>query len=287
MSFLRKLIFLHLRQAQLFYSQGVKPNAMDKRYSKRTIIIDKIFETCITKYSQTFTKPNLSEKELEDMRNSLLSIGKLKPSIIDSVVLDICIAKKYINTGKSYYKYIEACDSEPSIVTTVKYLKLFEDSQNMVSEADREHILMLYKYIKEHFQSFNHITANACVASLCAIGEWKESMEIIKNFEAYDSTFLCTGYSALINYFYAHGQAKLGYKYLETSCKEGCGPMDYVYNTYLEYCLKERETFDKNIEKLFNLWKKYDIKPSSETVQKYIDACNKFGWSATLAHVTL
>ncbi|XP_076238117.1 mitochondrial ribonuclease P catalytic subunit isoform X2 [Calliopsis andreniformis] len=267
MAFLSRFTFLSLHQVQSFSTQTGKFNIKHILHYKRRDSLNYILNKCKDEYINVLGKPNVSREELDHMRKSLTDIKYVTPTIIDSLVLDVCKNQGCIDGGIAYFQFVEASGHKSSIVTIAKYLLLYGNKTDAVTEAQREHIQNLCETILKQFSVLDHATANACIVGLCKIGEWQKSIEVIQKFESHDPSFLRTGYNALINCLYNNGQADLG--------------------TYIQYCLKDLTTFNENIEKLFNLWQTYDIKPSSDTVEELIDTCNKVGWHANLANMTL
>ena len=245
-----------------------------------------ILDTCKTKYADVFARPDSADDKWDDIRKTLITLGNLTPSITDSMVIDICHINEYVDAGISYYKFLERSNYKPSIVTIGKYLKLYERKRTPITEEEKAHILSLYNDVKEKFPAFDYFTANSCVTGLCAIGEWQESIEIIKRFEANEHAFLLHGYSALIHYLLEHGDAELAYDYLITCCKRAAGPLSYVYISYLKHCLRDPRTFNDKIERLFNSWAQYGIKPRQDVMDEYMKACNELGWDARSTTVT-
>ncbi|XP_076683287.1 mitochondrial ribonuclease P catalytic subunit isoform X1 [Andrena cerasifolii] len=285
MALLKKLTSLPFREVRSLCTQ-VSRQIKPFRNEKHEVVFNAILDTCKTKYADVFARPDSADDKWDEVRKTLIRLGNLTPSITDSMIIDICHSNEYVDAGISYYKFLERSNCRPSIVTIGKYLKLYEAKRTPITEEDKAHILNLYNVIKEKFPAFDYFTANSCVTGLCAIGEWKESIEIIKRFEATERALLLHGYSALIHYLLEHGDAELAYEYLLTCCKRAAGPLSYVYISYLNHCLKEPRTFNEKIERLFNSWAQYGIRPHPVTMKEYMTACNKLGWDARSTTVT-
>ncbi|XP_043590554.1 mitochondrial ribonuclease P catalytic subunit isoform X2 [Bombus pyrosoma] len=188
---------------------------------------------------------------------------------------------KYPDAGISYYKFLADNNYKPEIPIITKYLQLYSIKNGPISEPDKEHILSLYNNINNQYTSFNEHLSNAFIECLCKMDKWEEAIKVIKKNEENDRILLRHGYTSLISYLFDHKNEKLGYEYLMRSLQKDTGPHDSAYTAYLKYCLKEKDTFNTKIEKLFLMWSAYGIKPSQDIVFEYMNACIECGWSVS------
>ncbi|XP_060814792.1 mitochondrial ribonuclease P catalytic subunit [Bombus pascuorum] len=199
----------------------------------------------------------------------------------DFIILDMFQHMNYPDAGISYYKFLVDNNYKPPVSVTIKYLELYKIKEDPILESDKEYILSLYNDISNQYTSFNAELSTVFIGCLCKIGKWEEAIKIIEKYEKDDILLLRQGYTSLISYFFNHEKENLGYEYLERSLQKGKGPFGTAYNSYLYYCLKEKDTFNTKVEKLFLLWNAYGVKPSEVTAFMYMNACIEHGWSVS------
>lgn len=253
---------------------------------KRNRVMANFFKDWTEKYEDLLRQPSSASKGTwEDMRKYVMQ-SEYCPLYVDSLVFEIFKWAKHPNAGICYYRFLENGNYDLPASVICKYLQLYDLKQDPLLESEKAHVSKLCENIMNKYSSYDAQMSNTLIQSLCKIGEWEKAIKIVESFEAADNLFLRAGYTSLIVYFFAHQQVDLGHKYLVDSFKMGTGPKDIAYSAYLQYCLRDRNTFNENVEKLFQLWNMYGVKPSKETVCNYITACNQLGWSAKSTRIS-
>lgn len=267
-------MFSYIRQTSVLRTiiRNVNINTTDQN-------IDKYWQHILNNCKNALTQPSTISKETwENVRKHMIE-SQCDPCTLDFIILNMFQRMKYPDAGISYYKFLADNNYKPEIPVITKYLQLYDIKNDPISESDKEHILSLYNNINNQYTLFNDQLSNAFIQCLCKVGEWEEAIKIIEKHEESDKIFLRHGYTNLISYLFNHNKEKLGYEYLKLSLQKSNGPYDSAYTTYLKYCLKEKDTFNMKVEKLFLMWSAYGIKPSQNTVFEYMNACNECGWS--------
>lgn len=248
-------------------------------------MFDNYWQCVLNNCGNALTQPSTISKETwENVRKDIESQGD--PSNLDFIILDMFQQMNYPNAGISYYKFLADNNYKPTTPIITKYLQLYNIKNDPISESDKEYILSLYNNISKQYTSFNDRLSNVFIQCFCKMDEWEEAIKIIKRHEENDRNLLRHGYTSLISYFFDHKNEKLGYEYLLYSLQKGKGPFDSAYATYLKYCLKEKDTFNTKVEKLFLLWNTYGIKPSQDTAFQCMSACIECGWSVSKTKVS-
>lgn len=243
--------------------------------------IDKYWQCVVNNYENALTQPSTVSKETwENVRKHMIEL-QCNPSTLDFVILDMFQHMNYPDTGISYYKFLVDNNYKLEIPVITKYLQLYSIKNGPISEPDKEHILSLYNDINKLYTSFNEQLSDALIECFCKMDMWEEAINIIKRHEQNDKQLLRMGYTTLISYLFDHKQEELAYEYLMRSLQFSNGPYHSAYTAYLKYCLKEKDTFNMKIEKLFLLWNAYGIKPSQHTAFEYMNACIECGWSVS------
>ncbi|XP_071859152.1 mitochondrial ribonuclease P catalytic subunit [Bombus fervidus] len=233
-----------------------------------------VLNNCENALTQSST---ISKETWENVRKHIES--QCHSSNSDFIILDMFQHMNYPDAGISYYKFLADNNYKLSIPIIIKYLQLYNIKNDPISELDKEYILSVYNNINNQYTLFNDELSNVLIQCLCKMDKWKEAIEIIEKHEKNDGLLLRPGYTTLISYFFDHEKENLGYEYLMLSLQKGKGPFDNAYTTYLKYCLKEKDTFNTKVEKLFLLWSIYGNKPSRVTAFQYMNACIERGWS--------
>lgn len=242
---------------------------------------DKYWQHVVNNCENALTQPSTISKETwENVRKHIIE-SQCDPSTLDFIILNMFQRMKYPDAGISYYKFLADNNYKPEIPVITKYLQLYSIKNGPISEPDKEHILSLYNNISNQYILFNECLSNAFIGCLCKMDKWEEAIKIIKKHEENDRSFLRHGYTSLISYLFDHKNEKLGYEYLMRSLQKDIGPYDSAYTTYLKYCLKEKDTFNTKVEKLFLMWNAYGIKPSQDIVFECMNACIECGWSVS------
>lgn len=276
-------MFLHIRRTLTLFSVTRNIFVSNVRNMKQDTS-QICWNYFISNYENTLVQSNTISKEVwENVRKYMMKLEN-DPLSADFVILNMFQQKNYPDAGMSYYRFLENNNYNITVPLITKYLQCLDQKSNL-SETDKEHILSLYNDIASKYTLFNVNLSNIFISCLCKIDNWKEAVNIIKKHEEHDKTFLCCGYSSLISYFFDHGKEELGYEYLGRSLKYKEGPLDIAYSSYLKYCLKEKNTFNNKIEKLFSLWNEYAIKPTENIVQEYMNACIEQGWSVNTTKI--
>ncbi|XP_050475201.1 mitochondrial ribonuclease P catalytic subunit isoform X1 [Bombus huntii] len=243
--------------------------------------VGKYWQYVVNNCENALTQPSTISKETwENVRKHIIE-SQCDPSTLDFVILDMFQHMNYPDAGISYYKFLIDNNYKPEIPVITKYLQLYSIKNGPISEPDKEYILGLYNNISKLYTSFNEQLSNAFIECLCKMDMWKEAIKIIKIHEENDKYLLRTGYTSLISYLFDHKQEELAYEYLMHSLQNSYGPYDSAYTTYLKYCLKEKDTFNMKIEKLFLMWNAYGIKPSQDIAFECMNACIECGWSVS------
>lgn len=265
-------MILYLRQTSFLY--------ITKKFSSSICLNNtKFWNYLIENYKNVLVEPNSVSKEIwKNLRNYAKS--ECDSSFLDSTILSTFYHKYQPNTGICYYKFLEDNNYNPSVHTIIKYLELYHIKNDLITEVDKKHILSLYNKLMTEYSSFNANIANILVKILCKINQWKEAIKVIEKYEVTDKSLLRRAYNDLIAYLFDHNKDELAYKYLINSMKKGVGSNECIYITYLKYCLKEKDTFNEKIEKIFILWNTYGIKPTQMIAFEYMTACIEHGWSA-------
>lgn len=251
------------------------------KYTTTTYQFGKYWQHVVNNCGNALTQPSTISKETwKNVRNHITE-SQCNPFTTDFIILNMFQHMNYPDAGISYYKFLADNDYKPAVPVITKYLQLYNMKDGPISEPDKEHILSLYNNISNQYTSFNDNLSNAFIVCLCKIDKWEEAIKIITKHEENDRIFLRLGYTSLISYLFDHKNEKLGYEYLMHSLQKGDGPYDSAYTTYLKYCLKERDTFNAKMEKLFLMWSAYGIKPSQEIVFECMKACIECGWSVS------
>ena len=238
----------------------------------------------INNYENTLVQSNTISKEVwENVRKHMMKLEN-DPLSADFVILNMFQQRNYPDVGMSYYRFLENNNYNITVPLITKYLQCLDQKSNL-SEIDKGHILSLYNDVASKYALFNVGLSNVFISCLCKIDNWKEAANIIKKHEEIDKSFLCCGYSSLISYFFNHGKEELGYEYLGRSLKYKQSLLDIAYSSYLKYCLKEKNTFNNKVEKLFSLWNEYAIKPTENIVHEYMNACIEQGWSVNTTKI--
>ncbi|KAK9309078.1 hypothetical protein QLX08_001056 [Tetragonisca angustula] len=211
----------------------------------------------INNYENTLVQSNTISKEVwENVRKHMMKLEN-DPLSADFVILNMFQQRNYPDVGMSYYRFLENNNYNITVPLITKYLQCLNQKR----------------------------LSNVFISCLCKIDNWKEAANIIKKHEEIDKSFLCCGYSSLISYFFNHGKEELGYEYLGRSLKYKQSLLDIAYSSYLKYCLKEKNTFNNKVEKLFSLWNEYAIKPTENIVHEYMNACIEQGWSVNTTKI--
>ncbi|KZC13562.1 Mitochondrial ribonuclease P protein 3 [Dufourea novaeangliae] len=219
------------------------------------------------------------------LQKDIMKLTNYESHIADTFIMNMCCTEKFSNAGISFYKFLQNC-YKPSIITTERFLSLYNYKNGPITEAEREYVLQVYKELRQEYKTLSGNLAEACITALCKVGEWEESIEIINTFEKEDtSEFLILGYSALIKCLLDQGNIELMFKYLIICCQKSSGLQHYVCSAYLKYCLKDKQTFNTNVEKLFSLWSKCGNVASIDTINEFIDTCNQLGWTAQITNI--
>lgn len=243
--------------------------------------IDKYWQHVANNYENALIEPSTISKETwQNIRKHIIE-SECDSSTLDFVIIDMFQRKNYPDAGISYYKFLIDNNYKPEIPVITKYLQLYSMKDGPLSEPDKEYIINLYNNINKLYASFNEHLSNAFIECLCKMDMWEEAIKIIKRHEEDDNTFLRAGYTSLISYLFNHKQEELAYEYLMRSLQNGIGPYDSAYTTHLKHCLKEKDTFNMKIEKLFLVWNAYGIKPSQNIALECMNACIKCGWSVS------
>ncbi|XP_053972605.1 mitochondrial ribonuclease P catalytic subunit-like isoform X1 [Hylaeus volcanicus] len=280
MSFFKIITHLYLRQVRFFSTNTAQiPSNKQSLYNRRILSLHGLITSQIKPRKDVLARSDVPKETWEELRNTIIKLGACNPQMVDTAVMKCCCDEDLVDIGINYYKFLEHSDHKPSVILDSKYLRLYGKKDYSINESEKKHILNVYKAMIDKFPILDNDTAESCIIGLCKIGEWKEAIEIIKRFQQYDSQFLREGYSALIDYFIKNSNIELAEEYLVHTYKVSAGPLKYVYDTYIQYCLKEKKTFNENIEKLFKLWVMYGIIPHLDTIKDLIDACNSVGWS--------
>ncbi|XP_053996318.1 mitochondrial ribonuclease P catalytic subunit-like isoform X1 [Hylaeus anthracinus] len=278
---------MYVRRVQFFCTYTAKlpisvTGSTNSNLQKKKIRLHNLIWTRIEMYKEALVNPHLPKETWQEIRKNIMDSRLVKPMAVDSLIMELCYNEQFADAGISYYKLLEQNNSQFSVITACKYLLLYKVKQSPITDVDKRHILNVYKTVVKQYPVLDFFVATSCIVTLCKIDEWEKSIEIIKCYEMHDSKFLKEGYSVLIDYLLNHCNMELAQKYLICSFKKDVGPLNYVYNSYLKLCLKDKQTFNENIEKLFKLWMQYDIKPDVGTVKEFIQICNKVGWSAKI-----
>ncbi|CAD1480357.1 unnamed protein product [Heterotrigona itama] len=286
-------MFLHIRRTLSLFL--VTRNTFVSNVKNRSTFVSDVknmkqntSEICwnyfISNYENTLVQSNIISKEIwENVRKYIMKLEN-DPLSADFVILNMFQQKNYPDAGMSYYRFLENNNYNITVPLITKYLQCLDQKSNL-SETDKEHILSLYNDVASKYTSFNENLSNVFISCLCKIDNWKEAVNIIKKHEEHNKSFLHYGYSSLISYFFDHGKEELGFEYLNNSLKYNEGPLDIAYSSYLKHCLKEKNTFNNKVEKLFSLWNKYAIKPTENIVQEYMNACIEQGWSVNTTKI--
>lgn len=238
----------------------------------------KLWNYLIENYDNVLAEPNSVSKEIwKNIRNYAKS--ECDSSNLDFTILNMFYDKYHPNTGIYYYKFLEDNNYNPSVYTIIKYLELYYIKNDLITEVDKKHILNLYNKLMTEYSSFNANISNILVKVLIKINQWEEAIKVVEKYEIIEQNLLQKAYNDLIAYFFDHNKDELAYKYLINSMKKYVGPNEYIYMTYLKYCLKEKHRFNEKIEKIFVLWNTYGIKPTQMIAFEYMTVCIEHGWS--------
>ncbi|XP_043261739.1 mitochondrial ribonuclease P catalytic subunit [Colletes gigas] len=288
MAFLKNLTNLCLYRIQ-FYCVHNAPSAffsMFHRFKRNQKIISR--DTIVTlqkQYEEKLLNSHVSKETWEGLKKDLLDMQRFEPTSVDTVIMELCCDERFVDAGLSYYNFMMQNNPQLSAAITSKLFKLYEKKPSPITEAEKVYLSDLYKTMIERYVVLDQLTTSYYIGVLCKTGQWKKSIDVIKYYEGHNSKFLKIGYSSLINYFLENGMMKLAEKYLLCIFERSYAPCNDVYINYLKYCLKEMKTFNENIEKLFTLWRDYDIKPHMDVVTEYMKTCNAVGWFAEITTI--
>ncbi|XP_076640262.1 mitochondrial ribonuclease P catalytic subunit [Colletes latitarsis] len=285
MAFLKNLTYLCLYRIQFYCIHTATSRSFTMvRKDNRKLISDTI-ETFQKQYKEKLLNSHLSKETWEGLKKDLLDLQLFEPKVVDTIIMDLCYDERFVDAGISYYKFMMQNNYQPSVATTSKLFKLYNKKLSPITEEEKVYLSDLYKTMIERYIVLDELTTSYYIKILCKTGQWKESIEVIKYYEAHNSMCLKIGYGALVNYFLENDMIKLAEKYLLRIFERKYVPCNYVYITYLKYCLKDMKTFNENIEKLFTLWRDYDIKPHIDVVTEYMKTCNAVGWFAEMTTI--
>ncbi|XP_043521457.1 mitochondrial ribonuclease P catalytic subunit isoform X1 [Frieseomelitta varia] len=277
-------MFSHIRRTLCLFSSVTRSTFVSNVKNMKQDTSEICWNYFISNYGNTLVQSNTISKEVwENVRKHMMKLEN-DPLSADFVILNMFQQRNYPDAGMSYYRFLKNNNYNITVPLITKYLQCLTQKSNL-SETDKEHILSLYNDIASKYTLFNVGLSNVFISCLCKIDNWEEAANIIKKHEEIDKSFLCCGYSSLISYFFEHGKEELGYEYLDRSLKYKQNLLDIAYSSYLKYCLKEKNTFNNKVEKLFSLWNEYAIKPTENIVQEYMNACIEQGWSVNATKI--
>nr|XP_012140108.1 PREDICTED: mitochondrial ribonuclease P protein 3 isoform X2 [Megachile rotundata] len=184
-----------------------------------------------------------------------------------------------MKAAKNYYEFLEANNYNIPVSALQRYLTLYASSKIILTNEEKVHISSVCKKIMDQHKHLPAVVASTVINSLCKVDELDKAIMVLKEFESYDSKILIKAYPSLIVSILANGNLTMAQEYLDRALQEGTAPNCKIYDAYLRFCLRDRNTFNENIEKLFLLWRKYGTKPLKRSIIKYMEACNELGWS--------
>ncbi|XP_076172737.1 mitochondrial ribonuclease P catalytic subunit [Ptiloglossa arizonensis] len=281
MAFLRKLIRLYVYRAQVYrnFSNCVQLSLSQNPVAFKNNSRQDILNCCEKKYNVVLAKSHVSKETWEEIKKFIADMTIVDSVIIDGMILDLCSTESLADAGISYYKLLEEnnCKSFSSLIIAAKYLCLQYLKKDPITKEDERKILNIVGTIVEQCPVLDKYVATACIKGLCKLGKWEESIKMLSNLSL-NQFDLTPMYNVLIVALLEHREIELAKKYLNDNFAVARIPNDNVYYKYFEYCLENKQTFNKNIEDLFNLWKKYGVKPCHSVVTKCMDVCNEAGW---------
>ncbi|XP_078043126.1 mitochondrial ribonuclease P catalytic subunit [Augochlora pura] len=272
MVFLKHFIFSRLQQTQLI----CRKYNVHNMNPLRNLRIPEFRK----KYGELLLKPDIPEETWKEIKKDMQETSRIPKLAIDGTILNLCKTNELMHAGVQYYKLLES-HGKPSIIITGEYLRLYEYKDGPLNDIEKEHIWKLYKHISENYKLIHSDLTTACVVALAKLGDAEECIEVMDQFEKCGTgEFLYKAHEVLIICLLKQGKLDLAYKYLINSFTKSNGPSVPVYKAFVEYCEKNENDFDANVENMFKLWKKHGIIASQEIVQVFMDACNEHGWSA-------
>nr|XP_033338673.1 mitochondrial ribonuclease P catalytic subunit [Megalopta genalis] len=277
MAFFKQFTFLRLQQIRSFTERS-----FEKVYVPRNPLKFKVYVTRLYryKYKEILSKLEVPEEAWKELREDMLQIKHMREFSLDNFIMCICRTYDFAHAGIQYYKLLEK-QGKPSIVLTASYLYLYEHYHGPLSDVDREHILEKYKEISENYDMVHTDLVNACIVALGKVGDTEECIKIIEQFKKHvPNEHLHKGYYSLITCFLEQKKIDLAHKYMTEHFRISRKLGSNVYKAYIKYCTKDKEHFHARIENLFKFWEDYGIQPTWRTMESFINACNKHGWSA-------
>ncbi|KYN28464.1 PREDICTED: mitochondrial ribonuclease P protein 3 [Trachymyrmex cornetzi] len=263
-----------------FYKFNINTYVLSKQsYSAKKIVH---LETLITKddiYEEM--KSDLSTVEWKRIREKILQKNtEITPSIVDSIIIDMCVKYFHVNNAIAYFKFLRENNYSLNAGVIGKYLKLYILKQNSLTNADKIEIVETYNDLMQKYQYLDSVTAEECIISLCLTDEWEKTQDIIEMVKITTSPGSAI-YSALASAAFRNGKPNIAWKTLTDIVLRKQIPQKNIYLSHLQYCLLENAKFFNNrLEEMFHFWIKHSIIPYDQIIRAYANTAIKYGWSS-------
>ncbi|KYN34469.1 Mitochondrial ribonuclease P protein 3 [Trachymyrmex septentrionalis] len=260
-----------------FFKFNINIHVLSKQ-SYSTKIVD--LRAIITKNICEEMESDLSIIKWKSIRENILQENtKITPSIVDSVIIDMCVKHFHVNNAIAYFKFLKENNYSLNAGVIGKYLKLYVLKRNSLTDADKIEIVKTYNDLRQKYQYLDSVTAEECIMSLCLTNEWEKTQDIIEMMKITSSPGTAI-YSALANAAFRNGKPDIAWKALTNIVLRKLIPQKHVYLSHLQYCqLEDAKFFNNRMEEMFHFWSKHNIIPYNQIIRAYANTAIKYGWS--------
>ncbi|XP_043284582.1 mitochondrial ribonuclease P catalytic subunit isoform X2 [Venturia canescens] len=121
-------------------------------------------------------------------------------------------------------------------------------------------------------------TAEYCILGISKTHRWKEALELCEMIKLSCSP-RTQSFSAIISAAFRNNEPEIAWTYLEDAFSR-IHPEHHVFIAHTEYCKRnfKGEELEKELEKMFLIWSKYDYRPFVDIVQAYEEIFKTLGW---------
>lgn len=193
------------------------------------------------------SSPVLTAAEWGAIRKGILDERRFNATNVDGTVLGLCSG---LESGKSYVRFLEQSGIELNLAIVGKLLRLYRTKCEL-EEQEQQEIVGLYNGLREKNPVLDANTCEHLVAALTLTAQWRLSFELLDMIKLSGIPDSGT-YSYLIARCFQDGDIEAGWKLLDEMCSNKRLPKDDVFLSWMEHCLKDKNSFKQNIIKMLS-----------------------------------
>lgn len=197
-------------------------------------------------------------EDWDSIKITILDIpGFINKENIDAIILHHC-CKFSFNLCKSFFTYLKSTQKQVNLAAYGNYLMSFYQWAPILTSNDLKEIFVVYKDLINNYPVLDTNTAQKTVFALCLTEHWKEYNKLFNNIRLIYPPSPSV-YSVVIKTCFKNKEANLGWDLLEEMKSYSAVDTVEAFQCWLQYYKS-----DKDLLRLMEFLRKYNIKPSYE-----------------------